>query len=52
MLSIGLHTRIIGRAARIGGFEQALQPMQAKGGAWFTRREDIARCWLKEVPLR
>ena len=25
MLSIGLHTRIIGRAARIGGLEQALK---------------------------
>src|SRR4029453_13058504 len=28
MLSIGLHTRIIGRAARIGGLEQVLKHMQ------------------------
>jgi hypothetical protein len=52
MLSIGLHTRIIGRAARIGGLEQALQHMQAKSEAWFARREDIARHWLKEAPPR
>jgi allantoinase len=52
MLSIGLHTRIIGRAARIGGLEQALQHMQTKGGAWFARREDIARHWLTEAPPR
>jgi allantoinase len=52
MLSIGLHTRIIGRAARIGGLEQALKHMQEKGGAWFARREDIARHWLTEAPPR
>ena len=42
MLSIGLHTRIIGRAARIGGLGQALKHMQAKGGAWFARRGHCA----------
>ena len=52
MLSIGFHTRVIGRPARIGGLAQVLQHMQAKGGAWFARREDIARYWLKEVPPR
>ena len=52
MLSIGLHTRIIGRAARVGGLAQVLQHLQAKGGVWFARREDIARYWLKEVPPR
>ena len=50
MLSIGLHTRIIGRPGRIGGLAQALQHIQAKGSAWFARREDIARHWLKEAP--
>src|SRR5262249_56198190 len=52
MLSIGLHTRIIGRAARIGGLAQALQHMLEKGGAWFARREDIARHWLHAAPPR
>jgi peptidoglycan/xylan/chitin deacetylase (PgdA/CDA1 family) len=50
MLSIGLHTRIIGRPGRIGGLAQALQHIKEKGGAWFARREDIARHWLKEAP--
>ena len=49
-VSIGLHTRIIGRAARIGGLEQALKHMQEKGGAWFARREDIARTGSKRRP--
>src|SRR5262249_1387653 len=52
MLSVGLHTRIIGRAARIGGLAQALQHMQEKGGAWVAPREDIARHWLHAAPPR
>ena len=50
MLSIGLHTRIIGRPGRTGGLEQVLRHMAEKGGAWFARREDIARHWLKAAP--
>ena len=50
MLSIGLHTRIIGRPGRIGGLEQVLRHIAEKGRAWFARREDIARYWLKAAP--
>lgn len=50
LLSIGLHTRIIGRAGRIGGLATLLRHMQASGGVWLARREDIARHWLKSVP--
>ncbi len=50
MMSIGLHTRIIGRAGRIKGLQMAIQHMQAKGKVWFARREDIARHWLATVP--
>jgi allantoinase len=50
MLSVGLHTRIIGRPARISGLEKILQKMKSKGHVWFARREDIARHWLKTVP--
>jgi allantoinase len=49
MLSIGLHTRIIGRAGRIAGLSEALEHMTRKGGVWFARREDIARYWLANV---
>lgn len=50
MLSIGLHTRIIGRPGRIGGLADVLRHMRQKGGAWFARREDIARHWLASAP--
>ena len=46
MLSIGLHLRMIGRPGRIAALEQILQHLQAKGGAWITTREQIARHWL------
>ena len=52
MLSIGLHTRIIGRAGRIGGLATLIRHMQARGGVWFARREDIARHWLAYCPAR
>jgi peptidoglycan/xylan/chitin deacetylase (PgdA/CDA1 family) len=50
MLSIGLHTRIIGRPARIGGLASLLVHMQRKGQVWFARREDIARYWREQLP--
>lgn len=52
MMSVGLHTRIIGRPGRVAGLLAALRHMQQKGGAWFARREDIARHWLATVPPR
>jgi allantoinase len=52
MMSIGLHTRIIGRAGRIKGLATALEHMHAKGKVWFAKREDIARYWLAKVPPR
>ena len=50
MLSIGLHTRIIGRAARIAGLATLMRHIKNRGGAWCATREDIARHWLKESP--
>jgi len=52
MLSVGLHLRIIGRAARIGGLRTALAHMRQAGGdsVWFARRDAIARHWLQAVP--
>ncbi len=45
MLSIGLHLRIIGRPARIGGLEAALDHMSARPGVRFMTRAEIARAW-------
>jgi len=50
MMSIGMHTRIIGRPARIAGLAMVVKHMRQRGGAWFARREDIARHWLKACP--
>lgn len=51
MLSIGLHTRIIGRPARIGGLEAFLDHAMAKGDVWFATRAEIARHWREQCGL-
>lgn len=45
MLSIGLHLRIIGKPARIGGLERFLAHAVGKPGTWFARRDEIAHAW-------
>jgi peptidoglycan/xylan/chitin deacetylase (PgdA/CDA1 family) len=51
MLSIGLHLRIIGRPARIGGLERLLAHMAATPGVWFARRDAIAHRWREGLGL-
>jgi len=46
MLTIGLHLRIVGRPARIGGLDAILRHMTQKGQVWFARRDEIARHWI------
>lgn len=50
MLSIGLHTRIIGRPGRIEGLRQLTRHIAQRGGAWCATREQIARHWLAHMP--
>jgi peptidoglycan/xylan/chitin deacetylase (PgdA/CDA1 family) len=50
MLSIGLHTRIIGRPGRIEGLRQLTRHIAQRGGAWCATREQIARYWLANMP--
>jgi allantoinase len=45
MMSVGLHLRIIGRPARIGGLETFLRHAARQPGIWFARRDEIAHCW-------
>lgn len=53
MFSIGLHCRLIGRPGKIAGLIRFLDYAQAKGGAWFATRQQIARHWAaKHPPLR
>lgn len=51
MLSIGLHTRIIGRPARIGGLETFLDHVLAHDGVWFATRAEIAHAWRAGLDL-
>lgn len=48
MMTIGLHTRIIGRPGRISGLKAVLDHLTARG-AWITRRDAIAKAWLQQV---
>jgi allantoinase len=50
MMSIGLHMRLIGQPARIGGLERFMDFIQSKPGVWITRRVDIARHWRAVHP--
>jgi peptidoglycan/xylan/chitin deacetylase (PgdA/CDA1 family) len=49
ILTIGLHTRIIGRPGRIAGLINLIKALKALP-VWFARREDIARHWLTHCP--
>jgi peptidoglycan/xylan/chitin deacetylase (PgdA/CDA1 family) len=51
MMSVGLHLRIIGRPARIGGLERFLAHAAKAGGVWFARRADIAHVWREGLGL-
>ena len=51
MLSIGLHTRIIGRPGRIGGLKQLVRYVKQSKGTWVASREQIARHFKLTVPF-
>ena len=51
MLSVGLHPRIIGRPARIGGLEGFLDHALSHDGVWFATRAEIARAWRAGLGL-
>jgi allantoinase len=51
MMSVGLHLRIIGRPARIGGLEAFLAHAASKPGVWFARRDAIATAWRAGLGL-
>jgi allantoinase len=50
MLSIGLHSRIIGRPGRIASLERFLDYVQQHEHVWICRRIDIARHWISVHP--
>jgi allantoinase len=52
MLSIGLHSRLVGRPARMAALERFLDYVQQHPQVWICRRIDIARHWIATHPFR
>ena len=50
MMSIGLHPRLVGQAARASALAEFLDYAKGRGGVWFARRVDIARWWREHHP--
>lgn len=50
MLSIGLHSRIVGRPARVASLERFLDYVMGHEHVWICRRIDIARHWMATYP--
>ena len=50
LLSIGLHDRLIGRPARIGGLIRLLDHIRKHDKVWICRGIDIARHWRTNFP--
>jgi peptidoglycan/xylan/chitin deacetylase (PgdA/CDA1 family) len=50
MMSVGIHPRLLGHPARIGGLSRFLDYVAASGEAWICRRADIARHWIDRFP--
>jgi allantoinase len=50
MMSIGLHTRIMGHPGRAGGLALFLEHMAAHPDVWLCRRLDLAQHWRQRHP--
>ncbi|QUS35807.1 allantoinase PuuE [Falsirhodobacter algicola] len=50
MMSIGLHSRLIGRPGKAAGLIRFLDYALQKGGAWFATRSQIADHWRSAHP--
>ncbi|MEC9165974.1 MAG: allantoinase, partial [Pseudomonadota bacterium] len=46
MLSIGLHTRLVGRPGRARALARFMDHVRSHPDVWVTRRVDIARHWI------
>ena len=52
MMSVGLHTRLIGRPGRVQGLRRFLEHVRSHKHVWICRRVDVARHWIAEQPYR
>ncbi|MFW5654023.1 MAG: polysaccharide deacetylase family protein [Roseicyclus sp.] len=51
MMSVGLHSRIIGHPGRLAALVRFLDHVQGREDVWICRREDIARHWRAVQPF-
>ncbi|MGD0638550.1 MAG: polysaccharide deacetylase family protein [Nitrososphaerales archaeon] len=49
MMSVGLHTRVSGRAGRIVALRKFLEYVRGFDDVWIATREEIARHWIDQV---
>jgi len=50
MMSIGMHSRLLGRPGRITALQRFLDHIESHEGVWVARRLDIARHWKALFP--
>jgi allantoinase len=50
MMSVGLHTRLVGRPGRFAALQRFLDHVQKHSDVWICRRIDIARHWIAHHP--
>jgi peptidoglycan/xylan/chitin deacetylase (PgdA/CDA1 family) len=50
MMSIGLHPRWAGQAARAAALRAFVEYALEQGDVWFARRVDIAKWWIENAP--
>jgi peptidoglycan/xylan/chitin deacetylase (PgdA/CDA1 family) len=47
-MTVGLHPRLAGHAARCSVLAEFIEHCRGLGGVWFARREDVARAWIEQ----
>ncbi|KAH8816692.1 carbohydrate esterase family 4 protein [Xylogone sp. PMI_703] len=52
MMTIGLHSRVVGKPARFWALRELVKHIKSHDGVWFATREEIARHWIKEHPFK
>ncbi|WP_067094081.1 allantoinase PuuE [Marinomonas atlantica] len=50
MMSIGMHSRTLGKPARFMALKKFLDYVQSHDGVWIARRSDIANHWMEHHP--